>query len=132
MNGTEGDDTIRTGFDAACITSGTGMTINLAATNLEWVADFAGGNDTIDGSGTSVNLEVYAAGGTDIVTGGTGADFLWGGAGTDTLNGNGGASCEISAGCLDAGGPRRAPTSQNCEGDDNGKRGAGNPAHQMG
>ena len=66
------------------------MSLNLAATHLEWVADFAGGNDTIDGSGTSANLEIYAAGGTDTVIGGSGADFLWGGAGNDTITGNGG------------------------------------------
>ena len=49
-----------------------------------------GGNDAIDGSGTSVNLEVYAAGGTDTVLGGTGNDFLWGGSGNDTVTGNNG------------------------------------------
>jgi hypothetical protein len=37
------------------------MSINMAATNVEWAADFAGGNDTIDGSGSSGALEVYAA-----------------------------------------------------------------------
>lgn len=68
------------------------MSINMTATNLEWVADFVGGNDTIDGSGVSANMEVYAAGGTDIITitDGTGADFLWGGTGNDTITGNNG------------------------------------------
>ncbi|MEH2503731.1 Ca2+-binding RTX toxin-like protein [Bradyrhizobium sp. AZCC 1578] len=80
------------GFDAAYITSGSGITLNLATTHLEFVADFVpgGGNDTLDGSGASANLTVYAAGGTDTVTGGSGADFLWGGAGNDTVTGNGG------------------------------------------
>jgi Ca2+-binding RTX toxin-like protein len=77
------------GFDAAYITGGS-MSINMAATHLEWVADFVDGNDTIDGSGTSVNLEVYAAGGTDTVIGGSGNDFLWGGAGDDIVIGNSG------------------------------------------
>ena len=63
------------GFDAAYIATGAGTTLNLATTHLEWVTDFAGGNDTIDGSGVSTNLEVYAAGGGDMVTGGSGADF---------------------------------------------------------
>ena len=44
-------------FDAAYIATGTGVSINLATTNIEWVADFAGGNDTIDGSASSANLE---------------------------------------------------------------------------
>ena len=78
------------GFDNAYITSGQGMSIDLAATRLEWVADFVGGNDTMDGSGATANLEIYAAGGTDSVTGGSGADFVWGEAGNDTLTGNGG------------------------------------------
>jgi ELWxxDGT repeat protein len=78
------------GFDAAYIASGTGTSLNLATMSLEWVADFAGGNDTIDGSGTTANLEVYAAGGADIVIGGSGADFLWGGAGDDIVTGNAG------------------------------------------
>ena len=77
-------------FDAAYIATGSGVSINLATTQIEWVADFAGGNDVIDGSGTSVNLEIYAEGGTDSVTGGTGADLFWGGSGNDTLTGNGG------------------------------------------
>ena len=72
------------GFDAAYITSGATMTLDLAATHVEFVADFVpgGGDQTFDGSGTTVNLEVYAAAGTDIVKGGSGNDFLWGGAAT--------------------------------------------------
>ena len=67
-----------------------GMSIDMAATHFEFVADFVGGNDTIDGSGLSVGAQVYAAGGNDTVTGGSGADFLWGGAGNDTIIGNAG------------------------------------------
>ena len=76
------------GADAAYITFGSGMSINLAATHLEWVADFVGGNDVIDGTGASANLEIYAEGGTDFVIGGSGADFLWGGSGNDIMAGN--------------------------------------------
>src|SRR5204862_503816 len=67
------------GFDAAYITSGSGLTLNLATTGIEFVADFVpgGGNDNLDGSGSSANLELYAGGGTDTVIGGSGADFLW-------------------------------------------------------
>jgi len=41
----------RTGadFDAAYISGGAGMSIDMAATQFEWVGDFAGGNDTISG-----------------------------------------------------------------------------------
>ena len=82
------------GFDALYIvTSGAnsnGMSIDMAATHFEFVADFFGGNDTIDGSGLSVAAEVYAAGGNDMVTGGSGADFLWGGSGNDVISGGAG------------------------------------------
>ena len=99
LSGGDGNDTLfidpgdslidgGAGFDNAYMTSGTGITLNMATTHLEWVADFVGGNDVIDGSGVSANLEVYAAGGTDTVIGGSGADFLWGGSGSDILTGN--------------------------------------------
>ena len=82
------------GSDALYIvTSGAnsnGMSIDMAATHFEFVADFFGGNDTIDGSGLSVAAEVYAAGGNDTVTGGSGADFLWGGSGNDVISGGAG------------------------------------------
>lgn len=91
---TDGEsDTVFNGgadFDAAYISGGSGMSIDLAATGFEFVADFVGGNDTIDGSGLSVVAEVYAQDGTDVVSGGSGADFLWGEAGNDTVTGNGG------------------------------------------
>ena len=79
-----------TGFDAVYITSGPGMNIDFAATHLEWAADFAGGNDTLNGPGLVVRMEAYAGGGNDIITGGTGNDFLWGEAGDDTITGGGG------------------------------------------
>jgi Ca2+-binding RTX toxin-like protein len=80
------------GHDAAYITGGASMTIDLAATHIEFVADFVpgGSDDTIDGSGTSANLEVYAGAGTDAILGGSGNDFLWGEAGNDTISGGAG------------------------------------------
>ena len=109
------------GFDALYIvTSGAnsnGMSIDMAATDFEFVADFFGGNDTIDGSGLSVGAEVYAGWGTtpspaargrtscgarpatirssgnagnDMLVGGTGSDTLTGGPGIDALYGNSG------------------------------------------
>ena len=76
--------------DFAYIATGSGITINLATSNIEWIADFAGGNDTINGAGMSVALNVFAEGGTDVVTGGSGNDIVWGGSGNDTLTGSGG------------------------------------------
>ncbi|MEH2503733.1 Ca2+-binding RTX toxin-like protein [Bradyrhizobium sp. AZCC 1578] len=80
-----------TGTDAAYISGGPGMSINMATATLEWIADFVSGNDTIDGSNTSISLEVYAGGGTDTVIGGSGNDLLWAGGGNDTLIGNDGS-----------------------------------------
>ena len=94
------------GFDALYIvTSGAnsnGMSIDMAATHFEFVADFFGGNDTIDGSGLSVAAEVYAGGGNDTVTGGSVADFLWGGSGDDVISGGAGNDvlvCEFGVRC---------------------------------
>ena len=78
------------GFDAVYIAGGAGLSIDMAARGVEWVADFSGGNDIFDGSGLTADMTAYAAGGTDAVTGGTGNDFLWGGAGDDTVTGNDG------------------------------------------
>ena len=78
------------GFDAAYIIGGTGMAINLAATHMEWVTDFVAGNDTLDASGTTTGVELYAAGGNDLLTGGSGADLIFAGEGADTLTGGDG------------------------------------------
>jgi Ca2+-binding RTX toxin-like protein len=80
------------GFDAAYITSGATMTLDLAATHIEFAADFVAGgsDDTFDGSASTVRLEVYAGAGTDTVLGGSGDDFLWGEAGNDIVTGGAG------------------------------------------
>ncbi|MFC7474479.1 calcium-binding protein [Dankookia sp. GCM10030260] len=75
------------GFDAAYIVGGAGMAINLAATGLEWVTDFVAGADTLDASGTTTGIELYAGGGNDLLTGGSGADLIFAGEGADTLIG---------------------------------------------
>jgi serralysin len=77
------------GFDAIYITgTATGLSINLATASIEFVADFAGGSDTLDGSSGSANLEIYAAAGNGSISGGTGNDYLWGQAGNDTITGS--------------------------------------------
>lgn len=97
VNGGEGDDAIHAdasdlvtggnGRDALYITGGTGLSINLTTASFEFVADFASGSDTLNGSSSSANLEIYAAGGNDSISGGGGVDALWGEAGNDTITG---------------------------------------------
>jgi Ca2+-binding RTX toxin-like protein len=102
VNAGNGDDTVYAdntdtiqggaGRDALFITGigPAGLNVNTATAGFEFVIDVTqnGGNDTINGGSATANLEVYAQGGTDTVTGGTGIDFLWGGTGNDTIVGN--------------------------------------------
>ena len=60
----------------------------------------ADGNDTIDGSATSVNINVDSGAGNDSIIGGSGADNIAGGIGNDTIQGGAGAD-EVSAGTGD-------------------------------
>ncbi|TMJ03980.1 MAG: tandem-95 repeat protein [Alphaproteobacteria bacterium] len=89
----DSDDTFidgGSGFDAAYIATGTGVHLNMATSHLEWVTDFAGGDDVIDGSGVGVNLEIYGGGGNDALTGGSGNDLIFAGSGNDTIVGGAG------------------------------------------
>jgi Ca2+-binding RTX toxin-like protein len=79
------------GFDAAYITAGTGITLEMAAASLEWVADFVGGNDTIDATAQTVRVEMYMGGGADELTGGLGDDLIFAGTGDDAVQGGAGA-----------------------------------------
>jgi len=111
LNGGAGNDILyfdssdvvdgESGFDAGYITAGSGMLLSMALSNLEWAADFANGNDTFEGGTATWNIDVYAAGGTDTVTGGSGSDFLWGGAGNDTITGNAGNDTLVGEGGAD-------------------------------
>lgn len=86
----DGDDTLfdgGDGTDALYITAGIGRTIDMALTHFEWISDFAGANDVIDGSGMTVIEVAYGGAGGDVITGGTGDDFLWGEGGNDTITG---------------------------------------------
>jgi len=51
--------------DTAFITGGTGVTLNMAADNLEIITDNVGGADTINGVGTG--MQVAAGGGNDTI-----------------------------------------------------------------
>ncbi|MEQ1614530.1 MAG: CARDB domain-containing protein [Hyphomicrobiaceae bacterium] len=101
LAGGDGDDLLFTdgsdiaieggsGFDALYVVGGSGLTINMVGDQIEWLADYVNGNDTVTAENASVDVVVYAGGGTDIITGGSGNDFLWGEAGNDTITGNGG------------------------------------------
>ena len=78
------------GYDVAYIIGGDGISLDMAASSLEWVADFANGNDVIDASGCSVGVQMYSAGGNDHLTGGSDADQMFAGAGDDVLVGGDG------------------------------------------
>lgn len=65
------------------------------------------GDDTVDGSLATGNLDIEAGDGSDIVTGGQGNDLLSGGAGNDTIAGGAGDDTLIGgagADALDGGG----------------------------
>ena len=63
------------------------FTIYMATANIEWIADTVSGTDTFNGSALTVDGNVYAGGGADIISGGGGMDFLWGEAGNDSITG---------------------------------------------
>lgn len=80
------------GIDAIFITAGAGLTIDMAYSRVEWVGDYAGGDDTITAATTvGIDAVVFGGAGHDVITGGDGADFLWGEAGIDTISGGAGA-----------------------------------------
>ncbi len=102
LSGGEGNDVIYmdgsdtyidggAGADALYVTASSGLTLDMAATHFEWVADFAGGNDTYNAAGQSVAATVYAGSGDDVIIGGAGNDFLWGEAGNEMISGGFGA-----------------------------------------
>ena len=94
----DSDDTFidgGTGFDAAYIATGTGVTLNMATSQLEWVTDFAGGNDTITAAGVAVGVEIYAGAGTDNLTGSSNSDLIFAGSGNDTVAGGDGADAIV-------------------------------------
>ena len=78
------------GFDIVYIATGTGMSIDMAATGLEFVIDFAGGANTIDASGLGIGANVFTGAGNDVITGSDNADVLWGLGGSDQIAGGAG------------------------------------------
>jgi Ca2+-binding RTX toxin-like protein len=85
VNGLGGDDRLTIG--------------NLAATALGLVTFNGGaGNDTLDGSGTAVQIVASGDGGNDFLTGGSGNDSLNGDSGNDVLVGGRGADTVTGGG----------------------------------
>lgn len=77
------------GVDKLYVQDAGGVTLDLAATNVE-MAYGSTGDDTLDASGATVNIYLSGGAGLDILTGGSGADELRGGDGDDILRGGGG------------------------------------------
>jgi serralysin len=104
LSGGAGDDTLYidaadifvsggAGYDAAYITGllgDPGLSLDLGAAGFEFVADFAGNADVLNGASSTVALSIYAGAGNDTVFGGSGDDIIWGQGGHDVLTGNGG------------------------------------------
>jgi Ca2+-binding RTX toxin-like protein len=77
------------GYDALFVYQGNGQgvintTINVAATNAEWVLGGAG-NDIITNAGDATSVTLSGGGGNDTLTGGLASDYLYGNAGADTF-----------------------------------------------
>jgi Ca2+-binding RTX toxin-like protein len=89
-------------FDIAYIIAGSGITLNMTTSNLEWVTDVVGGNDTITAAGSSTGVEIYGGGGTDNLTGGSGNDRIFAGTGNDSLTGGDGADVLVGEGGADS------------------------------
>ena len=71
------------GRDVLYMADDTPVYLAIDVARIEYVA--AGfGNDTIIGAGQTRAVEVYASGGDDSVSGGSGNDWLWGSVGNDT------------------------------------------------
>jgi Ca2+-binding RTX toxin-like protein len=64
------------GFDAVYIQSTAGVSLNLAASQTEFVVGYTG-NDTIDGSGATVGVAMFGGAGADILKGGSANDFIY-------------------------------------------------------
>ena len=62
---------------------------SLAGTGIEYVRGSTG-NDTLDASGVTLNVQLFGEGGNDVLTAGDGLSYVDGGSGADILNGGDG------------------------------------------
>lgn len=95
--GGAGDDLLNVDIHDTVVEGGSGhdrvvfygtenFSFNLSGTGVEYVRSKSG-NDTLDGSGMSVNIQLFGEDGNDNLTGGSAKDYLDGGSGADTLIG---------------------------------------------
>ncbi len=77
------------GFDVAIAMSDDALNLDLASVNIEFVRSESG-DDTIDGSGRTVDLVIDGGAGDDTLTGGGANDILSGGPGADSIFGGAG------------------------------------------
>jgi Ca2+-binding RTX toxin-like protein len=77
------------GSDKVVVSSGDGVTLDLAASSIER-AEGGGGNDIFNASSATAAVTEYGNAGDDTLTGGAGNDYLDGGTGNDHLIGGAG------------------------------------------
>jgi len=77
------------GFDLVFVTGEAGVSLDLAASNVEFARGNVG-NDLLDGSGLVSAVRLSGSDGDDVVNGGGGNDNLFGGRGDDTIRGGDG------------------------------------------
>lgn len=89
-------DSGTSGFDSARIADPNGAAIFVGDwTGINRITGFTG-NDTIDATGSDINLILLGGDGNDLIVGGNGNDRLFGGDGDDTLYGGAGDDLLIS------------------------------------
>ncbi|MGL4637046.1 MAG: beta strand repeat-containing protein [Beijerinckiaceae bacterium] len=97
------------GFDAVYIQTTVGTAVNLFASQVEFAVGFTG-NDTLNGSSSTVSVALLGGDGADVLRGGSGNDFLYfdsfdtvvdaGGGNNDVVvvfNDNNGVTLDITA-----------------------------------
>ena len=89
------DSTVQLSGGAAVITAGAGSLVSVTGAAAALVVA-GGGNDTLDGSGSTGSQVIYAGSGADLVRGGAGDDILVLGTGAASLSGGGGANLFVA------------------------------------
>ncbi|MGL4634874.1 MAG: calcium-binding protein [Beijerinckiaceae bacterium] len=77
------------GYDAVYIQTTVGTMLDVGLSQVEFVVGYTG-NDTLNGSTSTVSIALIGGGGADVLSGGVNNDVLDGGAGNDILSGGAG------------------------------------------
>jgi Ca2+-binding RTX toxin-like protein len=85
------------GHDRVMVEDARGITLDLAATSIEWVVGHDG-EDILNAGGSSAAVMIDGNGGDDTLTGGSGNDRMDGGAGDDTIAGGSGLDAVLFSG----------------------------------